>query len=67
MLIGGVNALKITVELKEAIERKSREQLAYQIPVDLAQCTEEEKENWLVKQCSIRNGGRVRENPLFEK
>ena len=67
LLIEGINALKVTIELKEAIERKSREQLSYEIPVDLAQCSEEEKEFWLVKKCSIRNGGRVRENPLFEK
>ena len=67
MLIEGINPLKITVELKDAIERKSREQLSYEIPVDLALCSEEEKEHWLVKKCSIRNGGRVRENPLVEK
>ena len=58
------NPLGVTPELQAALDRQSREQLAYEIPVDLTQCSEEEKEFWLIKRANIRNGGRPRENPL---
>ena len=58
------NPLGVTPELQAALDKASKEQLAYEIPVDLNQCTEEEKEFWLIKRANIRNGGRPRENPL---
>ena len=61
------NPLGITPRLRAALERASREQLKYEIPVDLNQCSEEEKEFWLIKRANIRNGGRVRENPLWRE
>lgn len=48
------------------MKRKIQENLAYEIPVDLSQCSEEEKENWLVRRANIRNGGRLRNNPLVD-
>ena len=58
------NPLGVSPELQAALDRQSREQLAYEIPVDLSQCSEEEKEFWLIKRANIRNGGRPRENPI---
>ena len=58
------NPLQLSGQLRQALRRASREQLAYEIPVDLNTCTEEEKEFWTIKRANIRNGGRVRENPL---
>ena len=40
------NPLGITDELREALLRAGQEQLNYQIPVDLDQCSEEEKTQW---------------------
>ena len=61
------NPLGISDELRLALERASREQMEYEIPVDLDTCTEEEKEFWLIKRANRRNGGRVRENPLLKE
>ena len=36
------------------------------MPVDLDQCSEEEREFWLIRKANIRNGGRPRENPLVD-
>ena len=58
------NPLGISNELKVALERASKVQLAYEIPVDLSECSDEEKEFWLIKRANIRNGGRPRENPI---
>ena len=55
----------VSDELRAAIIKKSRENLAYEIPVDLDQCSEEERLQWLIRRANIRNGGRLRENPLW--
>ncbi len=60
------NPLCLSQELKDAIKRAGEKQLQYEIPVDLDQCTEEEKRHWLIKRANIRNGGRPRSNPLYD-
>ncbi len=48
------------------MKRAGEKQLQYEIPVDLDQCTEEERRHWLIKRANIRNGGRPRSNPLYD-
>ena len=38
----------------------------YEVPVDLDACSEEERKSWMIRRANIRNGGRLRENPLLE-
>ena len=40
--------------------------MAYEVPVDLDACSEEERRSWLIRRANIRNGGRLRENPLWD-
>ena len=58
------NPLGISPKEKALQARAIKKQLAYEIPVDLSQCSEEDKELWKIKQANIRNGGRLKENPL---